>query len=286
LESGLADVVLIDIEEGTAKGKSEDLMDAASIIGHNRSIAGGSDYRMAKDSDIIIITAGFARKPGMSREELLVKNASVVSDVTAQCMRFNKEPIIIVVTNPLDIMAYLAHKKSALGADKVIGMAGILDSSRMNLIAARYLKKDLGRIDSMVLGTHGKTMVPIMKQSKLEGKAMADHADKDLIEVIKQKTKDRGAEIVSYLGSGSAFYAPSAGVFKMVKAIAEDTKEILPCSCMLNGEYGISGIYLGVPAKIGRRGVEEIIEFPLGDDESSGLKTACESVRKQIESLK
>ena len=286
LESGLGDIVLLDIVEGIAKGKSEDLMDAASLINHGCEITGTSDYKDTIDNDIIIITAGLARKPGMTREELLYKNASVVGDITINFMKFNRNPIVIVVTNPLDIMAYVAYKKSGLDSKKVFGMAGCLDSSRMNLIASRFLNRPIEGIDSVVLGTHGETMAPIISRSKVDNILLNDAANAETIKDIIEKTKLRGAEIVSYLGTGSAFYAPSAGVFRMVKAVLGDTQEIMPCSCMLDGEYGISGIYLGVPAQLGREGVEDIVQIPLDDDEKKLLNAASESVRNQIAGLK
>lgn len=282
LEAGLGDVVLLDIEEGIAKAKAEDLMDAASLIGHGRGIIGTSSYSDTRDSDIIVITAGFARRPGMTREELLNKNSSVVRSVAKQLKEFSKNPVIIVVTNPLDIMTYLVHKEAMLDSKRVFGMAGCLDSSRMNLMAARVLNKPLRGINSLVLGTHGETMVPVLSRSRVEDLSLTDVADNDEMKAIVDKTKFRGAEIVSYLGTGSAFYAPSAGAFRMVKAVVEDTQEILPCSCFLNGEYGIEGIYLGVPAQLGADGVQDIVELPLGDDEKNLLNLAADSVRNNI----
>ena len=286
LESGLGDVVLLDVIEQTARGKAEDLMDAASLIGHRCTITGTSDYKDTKDSDVIVVTAGLARKPGMTREELLHKNAAIARDVTVNFMRFSPSPVVIVVTNPLDIISYAVYKESGLDSKKVFGMAGCLDSSRMNLMASRSLNRPVDGIDSMVLGTHGQTMVPVASRSKVDNILLGDAANKDTISNIIEKTKSRGAEIVAYLGTGSAFYAPSAGVFRMVKAVLEDTQEIMPCSCMLQGEYGIHGIYLGVPAQIGRAGIEDILEIPLDENEKRLLHAASESVRSQIAELK
>lgn len=282
LESGIADIVLLDKYEGVAKGKAEDLMDAASIIKHNRSIFGTGNYKDTAGSDIVIITAGFPRMPGMTREELLLKNASIVNEVAENITKFSKDTIIIVVTNPLDIMAYIAYKKSGLDRAKVIGMAGVLDCSRMNLLTSRILDRPLANVDSLVLGTHGQTMVPAISQSALDNKPMEKSADTNQIKNIIEKTKERGAEIVAYLGTGSAFYAPSAGVFKMVKAIIENSEEILPCSCLLKGEYGFNNIYLGVPVKLGKRGVREIVELNISSEEKDLLARAAESVRKQL----
>jgi len=286
LEAGLGDIVLLDIAQSLAKGKAEDLMDAASLIGHGKKIIGTSDYSDTQGSDIVVITAGFARRPGMTREELLDKNSSVIRSVVKGFKEFNDKPIVIVVTNPLDIMTFLAYKESMIDSRRVFGMAGCLDSSRMNLMVERALKKPLEEIDSLVLGTHGETMAPILSHSKVGGVNLTDIAsNKDMAQVI-DRTKSRGAEIVSYLGTGSAFYAPSAGLFRMVRAVVEDTQEILPCSCFLKGEYGLNGIYLGVPAQIGAGGIEEIIELPLNDDEKRLLDAAADSTRNQISGLK
>ncbi|MDP8292673.1 MAG: malate dehydrogenase [Candidatus Orphnella occulta] len=286
LEAGLGDVVLLDIAEGIAKGKAEDLMDAASLMGHGKNIIGTSDYSDTKDSDIVVITAGFARKPGMTREELLQKNTSVMRSVAKGFKEFNNDPIVIVVTNPLDIMTFLIFKESMIDSKRVLGMAGCLDSSRMNLMAERVLNKPLQDMDSLVLGTHGETMAPILSHSKINSVSFSEAIKPDEAAQIIEKTKLRGAEIVSYLGTGSAFYAPSAGVFRMVKAVVHDTQEILPCSCFLNGEYGFNDMYLGVPAQIGKDGVEDIIELPLNDDEKQLLERAADSTRKQIAALK
>lgn len=286
LESGIGDIILVDIAEGIARGKAEDLMDAASLIGHKRRITGTSDYRETKDSDLIIVTAGFARAPGMTREELLDKNVSIVQDVVDNFMKFSKNPVVIVVTNPLDIMTYLAYKKSGLEGKRVLGMAGCLDSSRMNLITAKLLKRAIEGIDSVVLGTHGETMVPLAGHSKVDDILLSNAASQDQLNEIYRATKSRGAEIVSFLGTGSAFFAPSAGVFRMAKAIAEDTKEIFSCSCLLHGEYGIEGIYIGVPVRLGRNGAENIIQLPLSQDEQRLFYAASKSVQGQISELK
>ena len=285
LEAGYGDIVLLDVADSIAKGKAEDLMDAASLVGHTRKIIGTGDYKDTAQSDIVVIAAGFARKPGMSREELLNKNASIVKDVTKNIMQHTRDPIIIVVTNPLDAMAYVSYKASGIDHKRVIGMAGVLDSARMNLMLARRFNHPVLGIDSMVLGTHGETMVPVASQSKIDGRSLSDMMEpKDMSDVVT-KTKSRGAEIVNYLGQGSAYYAPAAGVSRMVKAIVEDKREILPCSCYLAGEYGFHDIYLGVPCRITRGGMKEILELKLSNDELKALKDAAESVRAQINLL-
>jgi len=285
LEADMGHIVLVDILENLARGKAEDLMDAASLIGHNSRIEGASDYTATKNSDIVVITAGFARKPGMSREELLNKNASIVISVAGSVIEHSPDPLIIVVTNPLDVMTYAVYRETGLSHTRVFGMAGVLDSSRMNLMVARSMKRSIAGIDSMVLGTHGQTMAPVVSHSKVDGVGLSGSVSSEQLQQIIDKTKARGAEIVSYFGTGSAYYAPSAGVFKMVKTIVEGSDEILPCSCFLTGEYGFEGIYLGVPARLGKDGVEEIVELPLTDDEQALLKAAADSVRGQIQLL-
>ncbi|MFA5069564.1 MAG: malate dehydrogenase [Candidatus Omnitrophota bacterium] len=282
LESGLSDVVLLDVAEGIAKGKAEDLMDAASLIGHGCKITGTSDYADTKDSDIIVFCAGLARRPGMTREELLNKNASIAKDVTLNFMKFNRQPVVIVVTNPLDIISYVVYKNSGLSGKRVIGMAGCLDSSRMNLISSRFLESPLDGFDAVVMGTHGENMVCLPSMSKAGDMSLAKRAAKDTIDRIIEKTKSRGAEIVSYLGTGSAFFAPSAGVFKMARAVFADSRETVSCSCLLNGEYGVSGIFLGVPAVLGKDGIANIVEIPLSNDEKRLLNAAKNFVSGQI----
>ncbi|MDD5504503.1 MAG: malate dehydrogenase [Candidatus Omnitrophica bacterium] len=285
LEAGLGDIVLLDIAGGIAKGKAEDLMDAASLIGHGCKITGTSDYSQTKDSDIVVVCAGLARKPGMTREELLNKNACIVKDITRNFMKFNHRPVVIVVTNPLDVISYVVYKESGLSGKRVVGMAGCLDSSRMNLISSRFLEAPLDSFDAVVMGTHGETMVCLTGSSKAGKEPLARRAPKDAIDRIVEKTKSRGAEIVSYLGTGSAFFAPSAGVFRMVKAILEDSRETMPCSCLLNGEYGVSGIFLGVPVVLGKEGIMNIVQMSLSDDEKRLLNAASNSISSQIAQL-
>lgn len=286
LESGLGDVVLLDIDGDIAKGKSEDLMDAASLIGHGCTIKGTSNYEDTKKSDVVVITAGLARKPGMTREELFDKNASIIRQVAAHLGRYNDSPIAIVVTNPLDAMTYLFSQESGLPSEKVIGMAGCLDSSRMDLAISRQLGTPIEEINSLVLGTHGETMVPAVSATKVRGDSLDHIAGRDIMDKIIRDTKARGAEIVSYLGTGSAFYAPSAGVFRMIRSVLEDRKEVLPCSVILKGEYAIKDICLGVPVRLGRNGVEEILEISLSAEENALLNAAAASVREQIKRLK
>lgn len=285
LEADLCDVMLVDIIEGLAKGKAEDIMDGASIIKHSKNIVGTEDFSLIKDSDVVVITAGFARKPGMTREDLLFKNAAVIKDVAQTIAKYAPNSIIINVTNPLDTMAFLAYKTSGFKPEKIIGMAGLLDSSRMNLIVSRLLNKPLINITSTVMGTHGETMVPLLSQSKVENAPFTELSSDKQVEDIVQKTKKRGAEIISYLKTGSAFFAPSACAAKMAEIVLKDKKEMIAASCLLRGEYGIDGIYLGVPAVLGKNGVEKIIELNLTKEESDALQKAAESVKKSIDKI-
>ncbi|MBN1406092.1 MAG: malate dehydrogenase [Candidatus Omnitrophica bacterium] len=282
VEKDLCDVELIDIAAGLAKGKSEDIMDAASVIGYDTKISGSEDFSAMKGSFIIINTAGFARKPGMTREELLSKNTAIVKQVGENIKKYAPEAIVINVANPLDAMTYVIYKTSSINSKKVIGMAGLLDSSRMDLAIARVLNKPVKKIDSTVLGTHGETMVPVPSETKVAGKKLSDILSDNQIKEITEKTKNRGAEIVSYLKTGSAFFGPSACAAKMAEIILKDKKETITCSCLLSGEYGIKDIYLGVLAVLGKNGIEKIIELKLSKQELSGLTSAAAAVKELI----
>ncbi len=282
VEKSLCDVVLLDVVEGLAKGKAEDIMDAAGVLEFETEITGSTDFSLMKDSDIVIITAGFARKPGMTREDLLLKNAAIVKGVSENIAKLAPNSIIINVTNPLDAMAYLSYKTSGFKKERVIGMAGLLDSSRMDLAISRALKKPVNNINSVVLGTHGETMAPALSQSKIDGKpAEKILSDKDKADII-DKTKNRGAEIVSYLKTGSAFFSPSAAAAKMAEMIINDSKDVVTASCLLTGQYGISDIFLGVPAILGKSGIEKIIELKLTKEEQDTLLKAASSVKEAI----
>ncbi len=282
VEAGLCDVALLDIVEGLAKGKAEDIMDAAGVLKFNTQVSGSTDFSQMKDSGIVIITAGFARKPGMTREDLLLKNAAIVKGVTENIAKYAPGAVIINVTNPLDAMAYLAYKTSGFKKEKVIGMAGLLDSSRMDLAISRALNKPINKINSVVLGTHGETMAPALSQSKIDGKpAEKVLSEKDRTDVV-DKTKNRGAEIVSYLKTGSAFFSPSAAAAKMAEMIIKDKKELITASCLLSGQYGISDIFLGVPAILGKNGIEKIVELKITQQEQASLLKAAESVKEAI----
>lgn len=282
VEANLCDVALVDIVEGIAKGKAEDIMDAASVIGYDKEITGGTDFGLMKDSNVVVITAGLARKPGMIREDLLLKNALIVKEIAQHIAKYAPGAVIINVTNPLDAMTYVAYKYSNSIPKKVFGMAGLLDSSRMNLAISRAMKKPISKIDSVVLGTHGETMVPAISQSKAFNQLLPKALSQQQLKEVIDKTKNRGAEIVEYLKSGSAFFSPSACASKMVEIVLKDKRQAIQASCFLNGEYKIDGIFLGVPAVIGKNGVEKIIELELTQQELAELHTAAKSVRELI----
>lgn len=286
VEGKLADVVLVDTAEGLAQGKALDLGQAASIEGYNFKIEGGSDYSLIRDSGVVIVTAGLARKPGMTREDLLVKNAAIIKGITENIHKYCPDSIIIMVTNPLDIMTYLAYKLSGFNSRNVFGMAGVLDTARFKFFIAERLNVLPSEVEAIVLGGHGDSMVPLIEHTKVEGRPVAELLPKGEIEGIIQRTRDGGAEIVSLLKTGSAYYAPSSAVCEMLEAVIKDKNEVLPVSAYLEGQYGIDGLYCGVPAKIGEDGVEEIIELKLSDKELAALKWSAEQVKEGIGYLK
>ena len=286
IESDLADVVLVDVVEGIPQGKALDLSQSAPILRHDRKIMGTNRYDETKDSDIVVVTAGLARKPGMSREDLLMANAKIVREVIENVMKFSRSPILIIVTNPLDLMTYLAHKVSGLLPQRVMGMAGVLDSSRMASFIAQELDVSVSTIQAMVLGSHGDTMVPLPRFTTVSGIPVTELMTPEQIMKIIQRTREAGAEIVAYLKTGSAFYAPSAAVLQMVTAIVQNQKRVLPVSSFVTGEYGLRDLFIGVPAKLGSHGVEKIIELPLTQEESEALQRSAEAIRQGIASLK
>ena len=255
-EKGHSDVVLIDVVEGIPQGKALDILESGPIVKSDAKIVGTNTYEESKDSDIVVITAGIARKPGMSRDDLLITNMNIVGSVTESIMKYSKNPIIIVVSNPLDAMVQHSFSKSGLSKERVIGMAGILDTGRFRTFLAEELDVSVNSIDAYVLGGHGDSMVPLLKATTVGGVPVEELIEKNRLEEIVQRTRDGGAEIVAHLKTGSAYYAPSAAVAQMVDAIIFDTKEVFPCAAMLDGEYGISGVYAGVPVKLGGSGIE------------------------------
>lgn len=284
-ESGIADVVLLDIFKNIACGKSLDLLDASSIVGHERYVKGTDNYEDISSSDIVVITAGLPRKPGMTREELIAKNSAIIKDVANNIKTRSPNAIVIVVTNPLDSMTYLTYKTLGFKRGKVIGMAGILDGSRLVYLLADELKVPRASITTFVLGSHGDTMVPLISHTKVNNKPVEKLLSKERIEKIIKRTCDRGAEIVGLLGTGSAYYSPSAAVFKMINAILNDTKEILAASAYLDGEWGLKDIYIGVPCKIGKNGIEEIVELELAEDEKKAFLKSAQAIKNSIQLL-
>ena len=244
-EEGLADVVLVDVLKGIACGKAIDLKDAAPITGSEKSIIGTDDYEDMKESDIVVITAGLPRKPGMTREDLISKNAAIVKDVSGKIKEYAPGAIVIVVTNPLDAMTYLAYKTTGFNKGRVCGMAGVLDGARFTTLIAEELNTHRSSIKTLVLGSHGDTMVPIVSRTFVKGRPITELLSKEKIEGIVKRTCDRGAEVVSLLGTGSAYYSPSAAVLRMIMAIMDDVGEVLPASAYLSGEYGLKDIYMG-----------------------------------------
>jgi malate dehydrogenase len=278
----LGDVVLVDIIEGMPQGKALDLNETAPVEGYDARLTGTNGYRETADSDVVIITSGLARKPGMSRDDLLKTNAGIVGSVTDEIMKYSKNPIIIVVSNPLDAMCHVALKHSGLPKERVIGMAGVLDSARMRWFIAEALNVSVENINAFVLGGHGDTMVPLPRYSTVAGIPLPDLMSKDQIDAIVKRTANGGAEIVSLLKTGSAYYAPSAAAVEMTEAILKDKKKILPCAAYLEGEYGINGLFVGVPVKLGERGIEEIIQINLTTDERAALHKSAAAVEELV----
>jgi malate dehydrogenase len=286
VEKELGDVVLIDVIEGIPQGKALDLAQAGPVHGYDTALTGSNGYDDTANSDIVIITAGMARKPGMTRDDLLFKNAEIVGSVVEQVASRSKNAILILVTNPLDAMVQLAWKKSGFPPERVIGMAGVLDSSRFRTFIARELNVSVENVTAFVLGGHGDTMVPLPRYSTVAGIPITDLLPKDRIDALVTRTANGGAEIVNYLKSGSAYYAPGASTVEMVEAILKDKKKILPCAAYLNGQYGTRGLYVGVPVKLGRAGVEQIIEIKLMPDEQAAFDKSAASVRELVDKLK
>jgi malate dehydrogenase len=288
-DAGLADVVLTDILDGVPAGKALDMAESAPILGTDAQAAGistaGGDYRETANSDIIVITAGFPRKPGMSRDDLLKANYDVIKIVVEAVVKLSPGAILIIVTNPLDAMAQAAFKISGFSKNRVIGMAGVLDSARMSTFVARELNVSVENVHSFVLGGHGDDMVPLVRYSTVAGIPLPELISKDKLEAIVTRTRKGGAEIVNLLKTGSAYYAPSAAVAEMCGAILKDKKKILPCAAYLEGEYGISGLFVGVPVKLGARGIEQIIEVNLLPEEKSALDKSAASVKELVNVL-
>jgi malate dehydrogenase len=273
------EVVMTDIIEDKPQGLALDMMQARSIEGFETRIVGTNGYDETAGSDVCVITAGLPRKPGMSRMDLIETNAKIVADVTRKFVAGSPDAVIIVVSNPLDEMTALCAQVSGFPRNRVMGQAGMLDTARFKHFVAERTGSSPSRVEAMTLGSHGDTMVPIPSQVKVDGKPLLEVLEDDVVDGIVQKTRDGGAEIVGLLKTGSAYYAPSSAAAAMVKAVVRDTGEVMPACAWLGGEYGIKDVYLGVPAKIGREGVKQIVELPLSDDEVEALRTAAEAVR-------
>jgi len=278
----LADVVLIDIIEGVPQGKGLDLLEAMPIEKRDSYISGTNDYKDTANSDIVVITAGIPRKPGMSRDDLLNTNYNIMKAVVGEVVKHSPNCILIVVSNPLDAMAQAAYKLSGFPRERVVGMAGVLDSARFRAFIADELKVSVENVTAFVLGGHGDTMVPLPRYSTVAGIPITELIEKSRLDALVQRTRDGGAEIVKYLKTGSAYYAPSAAATEMVEAILKDKKKILPCAAYLQGEYGISGLYVGVPVKLGAKGIEQIIEIKLTAEEKSGLDKSAAAVKELV----
>ena len=281
-DKGYSDVVLIDIVDGLPQGKALDIQESGPISGSDAQIIGSNDYNTTANSDIVVITSGIARKPGMSRDDLLLTNMKIVTQVVTEIVSLSPDSILIPVTNPLDAMAYQAYKISGFPSNRVVGMAGILDTSRFRTFISQELKVSVSSISTYVLGGHGDTMVPLIGQTIVGGKPIAELIPADRLEQIVQRARDGGAEIVDYLKTGSAYYAPSASVVQMIESILFDKNEVLPCTAYLEGEYEASDVYAGVPVVLGQKGVERIVEFKLTEKEKSLFGKSVDSVRELI----
>ncbi|MCU0578309.1 MAG: malate dehydrogenase, partial [Desulfobacterota bacterium] len=286
VEKELADVVIVDILEGVPFGKALDLAEAAPIEKHDAGISGANDYEVTRDSEVVIITAGIPRKPGMSRDDLLATNARIMKTVVGQVARYSPQAVLIIVSNPLDAMCHVAYEASGFPKERVIGMAGVLDSARFRTFIARELNVSVENTHAFVLGGHGDTMVPLPRFSSVAGIPITELLDPAAIERLVKRTREGGAEIVSLLKTGSAFYAPASAAVEMAEAIIKDKKKILPCAVLLSGEYGINDLFIGVPVKLGKGGIEQVIEIKLTVEEDAALKKSAAAVQGLVEAMK
>ena len=284
-EKELADVVIVDIMEGVPQGKALDLIQSGPVQGYDCTLTGANDYEPTANSDVVVITAGFPRKPGMSRDDLLMANYEVVKGASEQVAKYSPNAIIIVVTNPLDAMCWTAWRATGFSRNRVIGMAGILDTARFRTFISMELGVSMENVVAMVLGGHGDTMVPMLRYSSVSGIPLADLIPADRLEEIVTRTRNGGAEIVKLLKTGSAFYAPAAGAVEMVESILRDKKKVVPCAALLEGEYGYNGLFVGVPVKLGSNGIEKIYELNLNDAEKAMLKVSADAVDELIKVL-
>ena len=282
-DKGYSDVVLVDIVDGLPQGKALDMLESGPILGTDATIVGTNGYEETAGSDVVVVTSGIARKPGMSRDDLLLTNMKIVTSVVEQTAKFSPDSVHLIVTNPLDAMAQQALKVTGFPSNRVVGMAGILDTARYRTFLAEELEVSVNSVSAYVLGGHGDTMVPVVESTNVAGTPVSKLIDPKRLEEIVQRARDGGAEIVNYLKTGSAFYAPSASIVQMVEAILFDKKEILPCTAYLQGQYGINDLYVGVPVKLGASGVEEVVELNLNNDELIALKKSADAVQELID---
>jgi malate dehydrogenase len=284
-EAGLADVVLVDIVEGMPQGKGLDLAEAAPVVGHDSRVTGTNDYADTANSDIIVVTSGIPRKPGMSRDDLIATNAGIVGGVVKSAAAVSPDAIIIVVTNPLDVMCHVAMEASGFPRERVLGMAGVLDSARFRTFIAMELGVSVEDVHAFVLGGHGDTMVPLSRYSTVAGVPITELLTAERVEALEHRTANGGAEIVAFLKTGSAFYAPAASTFEMVDAILRDRKRVLPCATYLQGEFGVDGLFVGVPIVLGRGGLERVFEIELTADERVAFDRSVDAVRELVAAL-
>jgi malate dehydrogenase len=282
----LADVVLVDIMEGIPQGKGLDIQQSGPVQGYDVRITGANDYEPTAGSDIVVITAGFPRKPGMSRDDLLLANFEIVKTAAENAMKYSPNAILILVTNPLDAMCWAAWKVTGLPKNRIIGMAGVLDTARFRTFLGEAMGVSVTNINALVLGGHGDTMVPITRLTNVSGVPLSEILDADTIAKIVERTQNGGAEIVKYLKTGSAYYAPSAATVEMVESILKDQKKVLPCAALLEGEYSVNGVFFGVPVKLGSSGIEKIYEVQLTDDEKAQIQKSAAAVHELVEVLK
>ena len=285
VDKELADVVLVDIVEGVPQGKALDMLEACPVEGSDVSITGTNDYEPTANSDIIVVTAGFPRKPGMSRDDLLLKNAAIVKACVEPAAKYSPDAILIVVSNPLDAMCQVAYKISGFSKNRVIGMAGVLDTARFRAFLAAAADVSVEQVAAFVLGGHGDTMVPLVRFTNVAGIPITELLDAETLDKIVDRTRNGGAEIVKYLKTGSAYYAPSSCVVEMVESILKDKKKILPCAAYLEGEYGAHGVFVGVPIKLGSLGIEKIYDLPLAEDEKAALDKSINAVTELVSVL-
>lgn len=284
-EAGLADVVLVDIVEGLPQGKGLDLAEAAPVVGHDARVIGTNDYEDTAGSDIVVVTSGLARQPGMSRDDLQAKNAGIVRSVVEQAVKHSPDAILIVVTNPLDAMCHVALTASGFPRERVLGMAGVLDSARFRTFIAAELGVSVEDTHAFVMGGHGDTMVPLPRYSTVAGVPITELLSPERVAALVERTANGGAEIVALLRTGSAFYAPAASTFEMVEAILRDRKRVLPCAVLLKGEFGIDGLFVGVPCVLGAGGLERVFEIELTPDERAAFEKSADAVRELVAKL-